>query len=218
MPKGVIVDVKPAPSLERVTVLIDYENVQRTAARRFLNIGADQGTSGHVHPRALAELLVGKRRRPSFLQEVRVYRGQPNPHKQPVSASANNRQASDWEGDGVTVVRRNLWYSDDWPTVPPIEKGIDVAVAVDAVRLAATRQTDAVIIMSHDKDLLPAVETIIELPQCHVEVAAWSECHRLKLSKEACEDRGVSPGSPWCHFLSEVDFNQVRDHTDYTQG
>lgn len=209
---------KPGPAVESVTVLIDYENVQRTAARRFLSVGADRGASGHVHPRILAETLVEKRRRLSYLKEVRVYRGQPNPHKQPVSASANNRQAKEWEDNGISVIRRNLWYPDGWPSVPPTEKGIDVALAVDAVRLAAMRETDAVIVFSHDKDLLPAIETIIALPACHVEAAAWSECHRLKLSDDECDRLHVPRGAPWCHFLGEQEFLEARDHTDYTQG
>lgn len=211
-------DTKPTRPVESVIVLIDYENVQRTATRRFLPAGSSHGGVGHIHPRAVAELLVEKRQRDSYLKEVRVYRGQPNPHKQPTSASANNRQASDWEDDAVTVIRRNLWYPDGWPATPPTEKGIDVALAVDAVRLAATQQADAVIIFSHDKDLLPAVETIIELPSCHVEAAAWSECHRLKISDADCDLLHVAHGSPWCHFLSEKDFNEVHDPTDYTLG
>ncbi|CAM3036761.1 MULTISPECIES: NYN domain-containing protein [Dermacoccus] len=209
--------MKPSPPPESVVVLIDYENVQRTATRRFLQIGADRGKSGHINPRKLAELLVAKRKRPSYLLEARAYRGRPSPHHQPTSTAANDRQHSDWCDAGVTVVRRNLSYPDDWPSTPPTEKGIDVALAVDAVRLAALRRADTIIIVSHDKDLLPAVETIIELPGCHVEVAAWSECHRLKLDASTAEDLSVSIGTPWCHFLSEQDFNAVRDPVDYTK-
>ncbi|NYJ76576.1 NYN domain-containing protein [Allobranchiibius huperziae] len=192
-----------------MTVLIDYENVQKSARRRFLSYAADRGTSGHVHPRQVGELIASKRRRPSVLHEVRVYRGQPNPWKQTVSAAANERQASDWRADGVTVIRRNLWYPDEWPNTPPTEKGIDVAVAVDAVRLAAFRETDVIVIFSHDNDLLPAVETVMDLQGCHIEVAAWSECNRLRLDNTQ---------RPWCHYLGESDFNSVRDHTDYTES
>ncbi|WP_207948277.1 NYN domain-containing protein [Metallococcus carri] len=127
----------PVNGLDRVTVLLDYENVQRTAQRRFLSYGSDRGASGHVYPRRVADLIVGRRRRPSMLHEVRVYRGRPNPWKQELSAAANDRQAADWAAEGVTVIRRNLSYPDEWPAIPPAEKGIDVALAVDAVRLAA---------------------------------------------------------------------------------
>ncbi|WP_229123178.1 NYN domain-containing protein [Enemella evansiae] len=188
-------------------MLIDYENVHKTAARRFLALGADRGTSGHVYPHKVGELLTQRRPFDSVLHEVRVYRGQPNPHRQPVSAKANNRQTADWESHGVTVVRRNLVYPSDWPDQPANEKGIDVALAVDAVRLAIQHKTDVVIIFSHDKDLLPAVETVMDLPDCHVEVAAWNQCNRLRLA---------ATHRPWCHYLDADDFETVRDHYDYT--
>lgn len=192
----------PGPPKDRVTVLIDYENIVRTADRAF---SPGDGNS-HILPRRLAELIVQRRRGPSRLHEVRVYRGQPNPHRQPVSASANNRQAAEWETSGVKVVRRNLKYPNEWPEQPAKEKGIDVALAVDAVRLAALRETDVVIVFSHDNDLLPAIETVLELPNCHVEVAAWSGCNRLRLAKTQV---------PWCHWISELDFGNVRDPTEH---
>lgn len=59
----------------------------------------------------------------------------------------------------------------------------------------------AIVVMSHDNDLLPAVETIMDSTPCHIEVAAWSGANRLR--------------GPWCHFLNESDFFSVRDETDY---
>jgi hypothetical protein len=58
-----------------------------------------------------------------------VYRGQPHPVHQPTPAAANEAQAAHWTRDRrVRVVRRQLNYRN-WPTRPPIEKGIDVAIA-----------------------------------------------------------------------------------------
>ena len=108
----------------------------------------------------------------------------------------------------MKVVRRNLKYPDEWPEQPAKEKGIDVALAVDAVRLAALKQTDVVVVFSHDNDLLPAIEVVMELPNCHVEVAAWSGCHRLRLDNTQ---------APWCHWLSELDFGNLRDYTDHAR-
>lgn len=190
----------PAPPKDRVTVLIDYENVTRTASRVFATKGA------HVMPRQVAQLIVDRRKRPSQLQQVRVYRGKPNPHHQPVSAAASSRQAAEWVADRVYVEQRNLFYPDEWPEQAAMEKGIDVALAVDAVRLIALKLTDVVVIFSHDNDLLPAIETVIDLPHGHVEVAAWQYAHRLR----------DESNRPWCHHLSEQDFANTRDHTDYT--
>ena len=70
------------------------------------------------------------------------------------------------------VIRRQLNYRS-WPGLPPQEKGIDVAIAVDLMHLAFRRQYDALVLFSSDTDLLPALETIANLRLGHVEVACW---------------------------------------------
>lgn len=191
--------------MDRVAVFFDYQNVHGWARRQFLP-SADP-SSGHIWPKATAELLVQRRRRPSELVQSRVYRGRPNPEKQPGSARANDRQTADWDRTGVTTIRRNLQYSRRWPDVPAAEKGIDVALAVDLAHLAITGQMDAAIVFSSDKDLLPAIELVYNHTRCHIELAAWSGAHRLRID---------GTQKPWCHFLREPDFLAVQDLTDYS--
>jgi uncharacterized LabA/DUF88 family protein len=57
----------------------------------------------------------------------------------------------------VTVVRRQLRYPKSWPVEPAQEKGIDVALAVDFVRLACENAYDVDILFSRDADLVPAL-------------------------------------------------------------
>ena len=73
------------------------------------------------------------------------------------------------------------------------------------MRLA--RDYDVAILVSRDTDLLPAIETVIELGIAHVEVATWTGASRLRL-----------PGTnaPWCHSLTHDDYKTVEDPTDYT--
>jgi len=140
--------------------------------------------------------------------EVRVYRGRPNPERQPGAAAANDRQAAMWErSDQVTVVRRNLHYPSGYPASRASEKGIDVAIAVDMIRLGMSGYMNTAIVFSSDNDLVPAVEVLWGMPQCHVEVASWSGAHRVRF-----------PGTqqPWCHHLNETDFHAVRDTYDYS--
>lgn len=189
--------------MDRVVVFFDYQNVSGWAKRCF------ETSDGHVWPKATAELLVSRRRRPSELVETRVYRGRPNPTRQGVSARANDRQAADWEATGVTVVRRNLQYPSQWPSAPASEKGIDVALAVDLVKYAIRGDIDAAIVFTSDKDILPAIELVYWETSCHVELACWSGGHRLRI-----DDTQV----PWCHFLNEGDFLHVQDPTDYADS
>lgn len=192
---------------DRVAVFIDYQNVHFTALELFHPWGT-LAARGHVDPSALARLLVRRRRRqPSELVGVRVYRGRPVPDHQPGAAAANDRQADRWERDPLlTLVRRPLRYPRDWPDTPAREKGVDVALAIDFVRLSIAGEHDVAILMSRDTDLLPALETVRTLQAAHVEVATWAGSNRLRFSGE---------NLPWCHFLSAADYRSVEDVTDY---
>ena len=194
-------------TVDRVVVFMDYQNVHGWARRQFLPFGADP-SEGHIFPLKIGELLTERRRRESELMEVRVYRGRPNPERQPGAAAANDRQTAMWErSDQVSVIRRNLQYPSDYPASRASEKGIDVAIAVDMIRLGMSGYMDTAILFSSDNDLMPAVEVLWTMPQCHVEVASWSGAHRVRF-----------PGTqqPWCHHLNEVDFRAVRDSYDYS--
>lgn len=182
-------------------IFLDYQNVYLGAHRRFQPSGAARKRS-HVDPRRIGELLVGRRPWPSEL----VYRGRPNPSRQPVSAIAFDRQAEAWSATGVTVISRPLRYPADWPSTPAQEKGVDVALAIDYVRLAMLEEYDVGILFSLDTDLLPALETIANLNLARVEVATWS---KMRL-------RFPNSGLPWCHYLSVADYRSVLDPTDYT--
>ena len=75
------------------------------------------------------------------------------------------------------------------------------------IRLGMSGYMDTAILFSSDNDLMPAVEVLWTMPQCHVEVASWSGAHRVRF-----------PGTqqPWCHHLNEGDFRVVRDSYDYS--
>jgi uncharacterized LabA/DUF88 family protein len=109
----------------------------------------------------------------------------------------------------VTVVRRPLRYPHDWPVTPAIEKGIDVALAVDMVRMAASKEFDAAILFSSDTDLMPAIETIMDLRLGHVEIATWAGAKRL---------RRPNTQLPFCHYVNAADYATLRDQTDYTRS
>jgi uncharacterized LabA/DUF88 family protein len=194
---------------DRVVVFIDYQNLHGWARRQFQPVNAP-AAAGHVDPLRLARLLVGRRRRPSVLHGVRIYRGRPAPVHQQQAAAANDRQTSDWERSNfVTVIRRPLRYPRDWPATPASEKGIDVAIAVDLVTMGMDRGYDVAVLFSSDTDLLPAVETVIRRHLGHIELATWSGANRLRFPNSQL---------PWCHFVSEAEYRTIEDQTDYTKS
>ena len=190
----------------QVMVFIDYQNITATACDQFPRTAGSRAFT-HINPLRLAELIVARRHVRSELAEVRIYRGRPNPRREPGAAAVNDIQASRWERDRrVTVVRRMLRYPKSYPFTPPQEKGIDVALAVDFVRLAFQNAYDVGVVVSHDTDLIPALEAVRELRLAHVEVAGWRGRNRIQFPDSKL---------PWHHDLFEDDFQAVRDDTDY---
>ncbi|GAB3909304.1 NYN domain-containing protein [Microbispora bryophytorum] len=153
------------------------------------------------------------------LAQVRVYRGRPDSTKDPKGYGACTRQVAAWEGsDQVVTALRTLRYPYGWPErcapgEKPQEKGIDVALAVDFVRLAIEKEYDVGILMSTDTDLKPALEVVASLRSSggpRVEVAAWSgdNMRNRRLS--------ISGTNLWCHWLNAESYTQVKDPTNYT--
>jgi hypothetical protein len=186
---------------ENVAVFLDFQNVHLTGHGLF-----GKGSEPYrcvPNPGRLGDLIASRRKRPSTAAAVRVYRGQPNPQHQRIPAAAN-AQAASWTRDRrVHVTRRQLNYRN-WPDQPPVEKGIDVALAVDLLHHAFRKQYDALVLFSSDTDLLPAIEMIIRLRLGHVEVACWSGFKPLRIP-------GSNPPLPYCHSLSEADWDITVD-------
>lgn len=192
----------------RVVVFLDYQNVVLAAHHRFGPIGTANRIA-NLDPMKLGRLLTSRRNTASELAQVRVYRGLPSPEREPFAAGANSRQADAWQRTNVvTTVRRPLRYPRGWPATPAQEKGIDVSLAIDVLRLALERKYDFGVLFSSDTDLVPALEALAELKLARLEVAAWTGTPRLRLP---------GTGLPWCHYLTRADYLSVVDPTDYTK-
>jgi hypothetical protein len=134
-------------SSERVVVFIDWQNLYK-GARDAFHRGQGSGRLGNVDPLRLAQRLLQVTPRTRELAGVRVYRGRPDPSRDPYGCTANQRQQIAWERAGITVVQRPLRYPKAWPAERPQEKGVDVALAVDFVMLAVSGADDVGILMS----------------------------------------------------------------------
>ena len=190
--------------MDRVIVYVDYQNVYNWARRMFVDNPKDaKPVEGHIRPEKLGELLVGRRQRPGALEQVRVYRGRPNPAREPKATRANDRQTDSWQRhDRVKVIRRDLKYRDRAAS----EKGIDVAIGVDMIRLAMEDRMDVAVLFSSDNDLLPAVEVLWNLPNTTIELATWAGAPRLQLP---------DTDSSCAHSLSIRDYEQLHDPVDH---
>jgi len=101
------------------------------------------------------------------LVRVEVHRGLPSSARDPVGYGANRRQAAAWikEGGSIVVPRlRPLRYpSSRAADQTPVEKGIDVQLALAVAETILTDTADVAILFTHDTDLLPAVEMVARL-------------------------------------------------------
>jgi hypothetical protein len=193
----------------QVTVFIDYQNAHLSGHENWCG-PYEQAHLCLIHPLKLAERLVHGRAPGGVLASARVYRGRPDPRLDPVSAGRSDSQAAAWSADArVQMFRRPLRYPRDWGLPGCMEKerekGIDVSIAIDMVRMALNKEYEVGILFSRDTDLLPALELVMDLPDVHTEVGTWEGASRLRMKYRQL----------YCHMLSEDDFNAVRDPRVY---
>lgn len=175
----------------RVDVFIDYSNMYIGARELFGRMGDHwrhtPGTRtappatlrpdfGHFDPRGLAQHLADRTppgAEPRALGQVHVFRGEPDRLRNPGLWEHFRRAVDRWEAAGVQVSALPCVYRHD--TDRMVEKGIDVALALEALAGAFHDRYDVAIIASADQDLLPLVRMLAGdgLPAT-VEVAAWA--------------------------------------------
>lgn len=166
--------------LTRVAVFIDWQNVYKTAREAF-GLQALANERGNFSPYRLARILAAGNGRgdAAALVHVEVHRGLPSSARDPIGYGANRRQAAAWikEGGPIIVPRlRPLRYPPRRARDrTPVEKGIDVQLALAVAETTLTDSADIAVLFTHDTDLLPAVEMVARLkgPR-RIETASWS--------------------------------------------
>lgn len=182
-----------------VVLYVDYENVRYWQTHAFATAPFD------LNVIRLGELIVSRRHEPSSLREVRVYRGIP---RRRLERKKFDRQL-EWserlkEDNRVTLISRPLKYIVTQDKPVGIEKGIDVALAIDLVAHPHRHPGAAAVLASRDDDLSPALEAFIDLAagSSPIEVMSCRSLSRLHVGKS---------WRPWCHQLSSEDFVAIRD-------
>lgn len=205
----------------RLIVFIDYQNAYMSARETFVDRSSHY-TRGQIDPWALGETIMKlddearKDGETSVLHQVRLYCGLPDSRKDAVGNAARLRQIRSWgRMPGVVVSYRPLRYPREYPVQPPQEKGVDVQLAVDVIRMALQGEYDTGVIFSRDTDLRPLLETMSDLyPKTGI------NCHVATWQDDAGTRRGLRvPGKGiWCHYIGRHAFNSVEDLTDYRHG
>ena len=191
----------------KLVLFIDAQNVYHRARATF-SPGTTNHIDGQIDPWATAERIAargGPRGELVEVSGVRVYTGYHTPERDQRAYSSYRRQRAFWERTGCQVIARSLRYAGT-EVGHAREKGVDVALAVDYVRMAIERQFEVGAIFSMDTDLAPALEFVKSLndPSITPVTAAWYG------------EGAVSqiPGV-WCHRLYLEDYLAVHDSTNY---
>ena len=173
----------PEPPKLRAAVVIDYQNVHLTA-RDIFEPGQPPQVA-LIEPSLFARAAVqerNKRQRKGHplatVVKVFVARGLPHTDHEREQNARCTAQAEQWRSQGAEVYLRDLKYDYErdasgrpikdinGKTTPKgrgREKGIDVACAVRAVRLAVQPTIDVVLLASRDTDLVPVLDEIYDM-------------------------------------------------------
>jgi len=135
-----------------------------------------------------------------------VYRGAPSNQREARLYAVSQAQRAEWTRSALVEVHyRALRYPPRWPQEPAREKGIDVLLAINLVRLADSGRYDVLVLGSHDTDLEPALEMAAGLGGAKIETAGWAGAKHLR----------VPPQSLWHTALDAADFVASRDRRQY---
>lgn len=207
---------------DRVMVFIDGQNLYKAVAKAHKT---------RVHPVLLARELAAGRQ----LVECRYYSGMHQPRENPTIHALASRRHKLIRDSGVTVIERTLRYHWEWSIADrlprpeqaaddethqvtaerrrvPREKGIDLALGLDAATAALTGACDAAIVVSRDRDL---VEIASELSD-----RAASEQRQRKVSVEVAIVGDRVPtfgGYDRTHRINEAMVDRCRDDFDYSR-
>lgn len=183
-----------------VVLYVDYENLRHWPSDAYAEDPAE------IDVVRLGELISERRHEASTLMQVRVYRGIPNAKLD----GERLRRQDGWLQRRLTdkrfmLVSQPLKYRLVGTKFRPVEKGIDVALAIDLVMHPFRFPGCAAVLISRDQDFQPALHAFVEFAAgtSPLEVASCPPLSRLYLGKTK---------RPWCHYLSREDFLAVRDN------
>lgn len=200
----------------KIAVYIDWQNAYKTAREAF-GMQNMPNEHGNFSPYRLAQILAagnGRGVTGCELVRVEIHRGLPSQQHDQTGYAANRRQSAAWMAENRQIViprLRTLRYPRGFPTERPVEKGVDVQLAVGAIEWTLTKRCDVAIILSHDADLLPVPEAIARLAGvAHVETASWMS--------STFQKRLRSKPAVYHHLISEQVFRRVETPVNYAHS
>lgn len=202
----------PEPSTKRVSAFFDGQNLFRAAMTAF----------GHhypnFHPLALAKAVCNQKG--WILQSVHFYTGVPDSSDDAFWNHFWINKLRAMGKCGIHTFSRSLRYRNQTITLPDgkehsflvgQEKGIDIRIALDVVRMARARDYDVALIFSQDQDLSEVAD---EVKRISIEQNRWIKVAcAFPMSPTTINQRGIN-GTDWVP-IDRGAYDACLDRNDY---
>lgn len=203
------------PAAKRAVSFFDGQNLFRRAKAAF----------GYYHPnydpRKLSDAVCEVRGWQNH--GVRFYTGVPDPRRNPMWYGYWERRSLDMRHTGIEVTTRPLCYRSERIHLPDgrtqqvviaQEKGIDLRIGLDAVRMARSGQLDVAVIFSQDQDLAEVAEEIREISRSE---NRWLKVvSAFPVSPTTAMRRGIN-NTDWFR-MDQAFYDACLDPWDYRPG
>lgn len=154
------------------------------------------------------------------LTQVRFYTGVPDKQDKPLWNGFWQNKLAMMGRQGVVIFTRPLRYRNKTISLPDgtqysfldgDEKGIDVRIALDIIRLAHKKEYDVALLFSQDQDMSEAAD---ELRVISLEQNRWIKIASAFPDSPTCENhRGVNH-TDWVR-IGKAEYDACRDPRDY---
>ena len=200
------------PAVKRTVAFVDGQNLFHSAREAF----------GYTFPNYDPLILATRvcQGRGWTLQQVRFYTGVPDATDDPSWNSFWVSKMGAMGHRGIHVYSRSLRYRNKTVTLPSggthsfliaEEKGIDVRIALDVIRLAHRREFDVALVFSQDQDLSEVADEIRVIAR---EQSRWIKIAcAFPFSPTVRNRRGIN-GTDWIR-IDRATYDACLDPKDY---
>lgn len=200
------------PAVKRAVAFFDGQNLYRHAKDAF----------GHHHPNYHPVKLLDAVCAAMGLKRhaVRFYTGVPALEHDAMWHGYWAKRQLTMRREGILVETRELRYhkhiveqSDGTTKVTwiPQEKGIDLRLGLDVVRLARTNQLDVAVIFSQDQDLVEVVKEVVEIAR---DSGRWIKVVSAYPDSLTATAKNGIDGTDW-HKINREVYDACLDPRDY---
>lgn len=200
------------PTAKRAVVFIDGQNLYRSAKEAF----------GYSYPNYDVKLLSEKicSEQGWEINEIRFYTGVPNLQDDTFWHNFWNKKLVNMGQRGVNIFSRSLRYRNQTVKLPDgtnytflvgQEKGIDVRIALDIIRLAHEKAFDICLVLSQDQDLSEVAD---EVRMISAEQSRWIKItSAFPISPTSRNKRGINK-TDWIQIDRQA-YEACIDTNDY---